>query len=258
MIDLGSTEGLIVLAVIATGLISLIGISILLINERRLKKSLYFLVSLSAGALFGDALFHLLPESFEIGLERDGNYTVSSLLVIAGILFLFVLEKILHWHHHHTENDEDDVKIHPVGPLVLIADVIHNIIDGVVIAASFYVSTALGVATTLAVMLHEIPHEIGNVSLLVHAGYSRMKAIMYNCFSAFSSLLGAILVIIFADRTTGLVDYLVPFAAGTFIYIAGSDLVPELHKDIGIKKTLIQVVGISIGVIAMFSLLFLE
>ena len=136
-----STEALIIIAVIATSLISLVGIAILLINERKLKGVLYFLVSLSAGALFGDAFFHLLPESFEAGLERDGGFAISSLLIIGGILFLFILEKILHWHHHHSEDEESDAKIHPVGPLVLFADVIHNVIDGVVIAASFYVSS---------------------------------------------------------------------------------------------------------------------
>jgi zinc and cadmium transporter len=248
-----SIASLALLSVLLTSLVSLIGIFTLFLKEDSLKTKLLFLVSLSAGALFGDAFLHLIPEAIESGSEIG-----APLMMLFGIIVFFVFEKVLHWHHHHAEDNDEDVKIHPVGPMVLVSDVIHNVIDGMVIAASFYVSPAVGVATTIAVMLHEIPHEIGNVSLLIHAGFSKIRAIVFNCISALGSLFGALVVVIFAEKADGIISFLVPFAAGTFVYIAGSDLVPELHKDIGIKKTLIQLLGILIGILAMVALLFLE
>lgn len=248
-----SIASLALLAVLITSLVSLIGIFTLFLKEDSLKTKLLFLVSLSAGALFGDAFLHLIPEA----LEESGTSS-APLMILLGIIVFFVFEKVLHWHHHHAEDNDEDIKIHPVGPMVLVSDVIHNVIDGMVIAASFYVSPSVGIATTIAVMLHEIPHEIGNVSLLIHAGFSRMRAIIFNFISAGGALLGALFVVIFAEKADGLINSLIPFAAGTFIYIAGSDLVPELHKDIGIKKTLLQLLGITMGILAMALLLFLE
>lgn len=241
--------------VIVVSLISLTAIVVLFVSETFLRQVLFFLVSLSVGALFGDAFVHLIPDSFA-DLTTEG---LAPILILSGILLFFALEKFLHWHHHHAEEGEPaDHTIHPVGPMVILADILHNFIDGVVIAASFYLSTTAGIATTIAVVLHEIPHEIGNVALLIHAGFSRMRAVLINCFSALSSILGALLVILISTKAVSFVSFLIPLAAGGFIYIAGSDLVPELHKDAGIKKALLQLIGILIGILIMFALLFVE
>lgn len=243
------------LGVIVVSLISLTAIVVLFVSESFLRKVIFFLVSLSVGALFGDAFVHLIPDSF----ADLGGEGIASILILSGILIFFILEKFLHWHHHHAEEGEpDDHTIHPVGPMVIVADILHNFIDGVVIAASFYLNPTAGIATTLAVVLHEIPHEIGNVALLIHAGFSRMKAVLINCLSALASILGAVLVIIISTNAVSFVNYLIPLAAGGFIYIAGSDLVPELHKDVGFKKALLQLVGILLGISIMFGLLLLE
>lgn len=250
-----SQEILAILGVIVASLVSLVGISVLLISEQRLRGMLFFLVSVSAGALFGDVFFHLIPESFEL----FSGQIVAPATVLSGILFFFALEKFLHWHHHHRDEGEpDENTIHPVGVMTIVSDIAHNFVDGVIIAGSFLVDTTLGVATLVAVIFHEIPHEIGNVSLLIHAGFSRVKAILYNCFSALASLFGALLVIFFGSKIEGFANILIPFAAGAFIYIAGSDLVPALHKDIGIKKSLIQLLGLLLGIILMMLLLVLE
>lgn len=244
-----------ILAVLITSAISFFGILVLMVKEDLLRRIIFFLVSISAGALFADAFFHLIPESF----EAIPTQVITPLLIMFGIVLFFSLEKFLHWHHHHAEVGEiDDAKIHPVGPMVIISDVVHNFIDGVIIAASFMVNIPLGIATTIAVILHEIPHEIGNVALLIHAGFTRKKAVIMNCLSALSSIVGAILLIVIGNKIEMISYYLLPFAAGSFIYIAGSDLVPELHKDIGVKKALIQLLGLGLGIILMASLLFLE
>jgi zinc and cadmium transporter len=142
--------------------------------------------------------------------------------------------------------------------MVLVADLIHNFIDGVLIAASFLVSVPVGVATTIAVILHEIPHEIGNVALLLHAGFTKKKAVLFNCYAALTSVLGALLFVFGAGAIANLSQIMIPFAAGGFIYIAGSDLVPELHKDVGVEKALIQSLGMILGVLVMVGLLFVE
>ncbi len=244
-------------AVVLTSAISLFGVAVLLIKEELLRKSIFFMVSLSAGALFADAFFHLIPESF----NNLSTETLTPILILFGIILFFCLEKFLHWHHHHVESDEEeieDMKIHPVGPMVIVSDVVHNFIDGVIIAASFMVSIPLGIATTIAVMLHEIPHEIGNVALLIHAGFTKKRAVILNCLSALASVAGALLLILVGKNVEMISYYLLPFAAGGFIYIAGSDLVPELHKDVGLKKALLQLLGIIIGILLMAALLFIE
>jgi len=244
-------------AVVLVSAMSLLGIALLFFKEEKLNGALFFLVSISAGALFGDAFIHLIPEALSSGI--GGAFTPY--LILLGILIFFSLEKFLHWHHHHTDLHEDQEhhkKIHPVGPIVLFADVVHNMIDGVVIAASFLISIPVGIATTLAVMLHEIPHEVGNVALLIHAGFKKKKAILFNCYAALASVVGAVLVLFTSSSVSNLAHYLVPIAAGGFIYIAGSDLVPELHKDVGVKKSLLQTIGILIGIFFMTILLFLE
>lgn len=236
------------LSVLAISLVSLIGLFGLSLKERTLKSSLFILVSLAVGALLGDAFIHLIPESFAEGT----NPLTVSLSIVAGVLAFFVIEKVLHWHHHQGIEDMEHAT-KPVGKLVLLSDSFHNFIDGIIIGASYMVSPEVGIATTIAVILHEIPQEIGDFGVLIHAGYSRMKALWYNFVSALFAVLGAIVVFVLGESIQGFVALMVPIAAGGFIYIALSDLIPELHnqEDKSARHGLIQFFWIVIGVLLM-------
>jgi zinc and cadmium transporter len=239
-------------SIIFISLISFIGVFTLSLREEVLRKYIFMFISIAVGALLGDALIHLIPEAFSIST----NSTLTSILIIAGILFFFILEKFLHW-HHHGEDKEDHV-IHPVGKLVLFSDGIHNFIDGIIIGASFLVSIPVGIATTLAVILHEIPQEIGDFAVLLHAGYTKSRALWLNFLSALTAILGAVLVLTINGITEISSTFFLPIAAGGFIYIAVADLIPELHKTKYAKHSLLQIVGVFIGILAMAMLVFLE
>ncbi len=243
-------------SVLVISFISLIGVSMLSLRVERLRGMLFIFVALAIGALLGDAFIHLIPEAMEE--TRDPAFV--SLLIIAGILAFFWFEKILHWHHgHHGDLEEIDSEhaVKPLGRLILVSDGLHNFLDGLIIGVSFLVSIPVGFATTLAVMFHEIPQEIGDFGVLLHAGYLKGKAILYNFLSALTSVLGVLVVIIAGESAETLVRWVVPFAAGTFIYIASADLVPELHKQRG-NNTVLEFLAILLGVGVMYLLLFLE
>jgi len=210
------------------------------------------MVSLAVGGLFGDAFIHLLPESF----ERIGNKLQASLFVLAGIFVFFVLEKFLLWRHQHVL--ESDHPIHPVGYMNLLADGAHNFIDGVIIGASYDVSLHVGIATTLAVVFHEIPHELGNFFVLLYAGFTKRKALFFNFVSALFAILGTVMSLSIGSRVAEFSSIMLPLAAGGFIYIAGSDLVPELNKESTLGKSVVQMLAIGVGVGLMFVLVMLE
>ncbi len=236
------------LSVALVSLISLIGIFTLSINKNVLRHSVFFLVSLAVGALFGDAFIHLIPEAFEL----FGDPSQAALYIIVGIFIFFILEKFFHWHHCHGTGDQCEHTTHPLGRMVLFSDSLHNFLDGVIIAAGYLVSIEVGIATTVAIMLHEIPQEIGDFGILIHAGYTRAKALLVNFLSALAAVLGAVITLIIGNTVEIFIPYLIAIAAGSFIYIAGSDLVPELQKTSDIKKTTIQFIAIVIGVTLMF------
>ena len=233
-------------------LVSLVGLFALSKKEGVIKKYIYFFVSLAVGALLGDAFIHLIPESFE-NLE---NGTTVGLLIIAGFFLFFVIEKFLHWYHHSDDADENHV--HPVGELVLFSDGVHNFIDGIVIGVSFMVSIPVGVATTIAVILHEIPQEIGDFAVLLHAGYSRKRALWLNFLSALAAVCGTFVAFFLGEAGTGFVVYILPIAAGGFIYIAATDLIPELHKTKSVKKSFWQIFAIILGIALMLALTLVE
>ncbi len=215
----------------------------------------FLLVSLSVGALFGDAFIHLIPEAF-----RGTDSLKPSFWILFGILFLFVLEKFLNWRHMHIHrhNAQCAHTVLPLGPLSLVASGTHNFIDGAIIAASYLVSIPVGIATTIAVVLHEIPHEMGDLGILMHAGFSKRKAFLYNFYSGLIAIAGAGAVLLIGTATQGAISIIVPFAAGNFIYIAGSDLVPELHKTKHAGHSLLQLVAILAGIGLMTLLLLAE
>lgn len=249
----------ILISVVGISLVSLIGIFTLSFNERFLRRILFILVAIATGALFGDAFLHLIPEA----IEEIGNVEHVFLAVIAGILTFFTLEKILQWNHAHHHRCDDGVctpetRRKPLGTLILFSDGLHNFIDGIIIAASFLVSIEVGIASTIAILIHEIPQEIGDFGVLIHSGFTKAQALFVNFLSASAAIVGALFTLIFSEITGTFLTWVIPFAAGIFIYIAGSDLVPELHKRTKIKSAILELLGIIIGIGAMYLLLFLE
>lgn len=240
------------IGILVVSVISLVGVFILPSREDILRKYVFILISLAVGALLGDAFIHLIPEA----LEKSSNATATSVLIIFGILSFFILEKLLHWHHHGEDAKENH--IHPIGRLILFSDGVHNFLDGTIIAASFMVSIPVGIATIVAVILHEIPQEIGDFAILVHAGYSRRRALVLNFLSALTAFVGAGTFFVFGELSKSLLDYFLPLAAGGFIYIAASDLIPELHKTKQAKHSFYQLVAVVFGVLAMIALTFLD
>jgi len=240
------------ISVIIVSLVSLVGVFSLSFKDEVLKKYINFFISLAIGALLGDAFIHIIPEAIKSNL----GVNLSGILIIVGILLFFVIEKFVHWHHHGEDKEEEH--IHPVGKLILFTDGFHNLIDGAIIGASFLVSIPVGIATTLAVILHEIPQEIGDFAVLIHAGYTKQKALLWNFISALASFLGLIIVFVFGNIMENAVLWFIPIAAGGFIYIAVADLIPELHKTKEIKHSLIQLFIIVLGVLSMVVLTLLE
>ncbi|NVN97473.1 ZIP family metal transporter, partial [Candidatus Nomurabacteria bacterium] len=200
------------ISVLIISLVSFVGVFSLSVGETLLKKYINFFISLAIGALLGDAFIHMIPEAFKSGL----NSSTIGILIIVGLLIFFVIEKFIHWHHHGEDKEENH--IHPVGKLVLFTDGFHNMIDGVIIGASFLVSVPVGIATTIAVILHEIPQEIGDFAVLIHSGYTKKRAIWLNFFSALASFIGLIFIFVFGNIIQNSVVWFVPIAAGGFIY----------------------------------------
>jgi len=239
-------------SVIAVSIISLIGVVLLPVNEKRLQNFLIYFVSFSAGALLGDVFIHLLPEV----VESDGFTLSVSINVLLGILVTFVVEKIIHWKHHQPHRDHTHKK--PVTTMTLLGDGVHNFIDGLIVGASYFISVPAGIATTFAIILHEIPQEMGNFGVLIHGGYTRSRALWFNFLSALTAVAGTVTVLVLGSASDNIIMALTSFAAGNFIYIAASDLIPELHKEVGFKKTVLQFVTMLMGIVAMFALLLLE
>ncbi len=239
-------------SVLLVSLVSFVGVLTLSIKAYKLKKILLYMVSFSAGALFGDVFLHLLPQAV-----KDFGFGVDiSIYSLLGIGISFVIEKIVQWRHCHIPHSKEHA--HPFAVMNLFGDGVHNFIDGLIIAASYVVSIPVGIATTIAVILHEIPQEIGDFGVLLHGGFSRGKAIMFNFFTALTAILGAIVAMVISSLNNNITSFLVPFAAGTFIYIAGSDLIPELHKEVSPKKSMMQLIAIILGVCVMLALLLIE
>jgi len=239
-------------AVLAVSLISLAGILALVAREAFLRRALPFLVSFAVGALLGDALLHILPELAE---ERRGGFTTGiAFVIVAAIVFFFVLEKAIHV--HHTLDAPEHRHIHPVAVNNLIGDGVHNFVDGAIIAGAFIVDARLGIATTAAVMLHEIPQEVGDLGVLVHAGLTPRRAVVYNLASALVALFGAVLALVLEGVVDGLERPLLATSAGAFVYIAGADLIPELHRTNDWRSSIVQFVGI-VGGFAVMALLLL-
>lgn len=241
-----------IISVLIVSLVSLLGVFTLSLNRNKLYRSLIYFVSFSAGTLMGDAFIHLIPEAFESSLKPSA----ISFSILLGILIFFLIEKVIRWRHCHEEPCEEHP--HPFSYVILAGDSIHNFLDGVIIAASFIADIRLGIATTIAVIFHEIPQEVGDFASLVYAGFSKAKALFFNFLTALTAVFGAIVVLLIDASADSITNFLVPFAAGGFIYIAGTDLIPEIHKHRAFRTSLFQTVAFIFGMILMATLLFLE
>ncbi len=239
------------ISVLIVSLVSLIGIIAIGLNGK-INNYLLYLVSFSAGALFGDALIHLLPET----IEEYGFGVETSLYILLGLIIFFVIEKIIHWRHCHLPQSKEHP--HPFAIMNLIGDGIHNFIDGLIIGATYLISIPAGIATTIAVVLHEIPQEIGDFSVLLHGGFTKTKALLMNFVTALLAIVGVLVALLLNNYMENISKFLVPLAVGGFIYIAGSDLIPELHKEVKVSKSIIQLISFVIGIGIMMSLLLLE
>jgi zinc and cadmium transporter len=239
------------LSVIAVSLVSLIGLFTISIKENNLRKLIPYFVSFSVGGLLGDALLHLLPEAIEL----NGTLNLS-LYVLIGIITSFVIEKYVQWRHCHIPTSKQHP--HPFAIMNLIGDSVHNLIDGLIIGASYMTSVSLGVTTTLAIVFHEIPQEIGDFGVLIHGGFKRNRALMLNFVTALTAIAGTAISLLLGSFVGGLNNFLVPFAMGSFIYIASSDLIPELHKETEPTKSLMQFLTMALGIALMYLFLFLE
>jgi len=239
---------LIIISTFLVSLVSFIGIFTLSLKEKILEKVLLFLVSLSIGGLMGGAFLHLLPEA----VEKFENGEVF-LYTLAGFFLFLIIEKIIHWRHCHKSH----CPIHAFAYMNLIGDGIHNFIDGLIMAAGFIASPGLGIASTVAIFLHEIPQEIGDFGVLVYGGFSRKKALIFNFLTALTAILGGVFGFYLLSFTEIASKFLLAFAAGGFLYIAASDLIPEIRKEMDIKKFLVNFGVIFLGILTMYLLKFL-
>jgi len=227
---------LITLALVLNSMIGLIGIFSLFIRRKDLEKIIFPLVSFAAGTLFAGGMYHLFAESIEeIGVLLSINW------FIFGFILFFVLERILKWHHCHKL----ECKVHPFSYLIFIGDAIHNIVDGLIIATTFLIDIKLGILTTFLIIAHEVPQELGNFATAIYGGMKRNRAVIFTFLSQLTCIIGGLLGYYFLSKEMLLP--LLPFAAGGFIYIAASDLIPELHKESNIKKSIISFILFSVG-----------
>jgi zinc and cadmium transporter len=241
-----------IISVVAISAISLFGILFLWVTDKKLKKAFMYLVSFAAGGLLGDVFLHLMPEIIDTGFG-----TGTALILIAGILVSFGVERFLQWRHCHIPTSGEHP--HSFAYMNLFGDSVHNLIDGLIIAGSYLASIPLGIATTIAVVFHEIPQEMGDFSVLIYGGFTKKKALMFNFLTALTAVVGAVIALALGSYLDGFVPLLIPFAAGNFIYIAGSDLIPELRKDSPEpKKSALQLFSLVLGVVPMVLLLFIE
>lgn len=239
------------ISVIVVSLISFVGLFTLSLSVETLKRLMFMLISFAAGTLLGDAFLHIFPEI----VEEVGFGLPVGLSILGAMLLFYLLENVIHWHHYHHISEEDK---HPVGVLNLVGDGFHNLIDGIIIGAAYLVDIKLGLATTLAVAFHEIPQEIGDFAILIHSGFSKARALLLNFISALVALVGVGLAVWFGQVVAGALPLLLAFTAGGFIYIATVDLIPELHKEVRIGKSALQLIFLIAGIVLMAGFALME
>lgn len=238
-----STLAYIIIFSLIGSVISLAGAIALLYNAKFANKVSHLLASFAAGAMLGTAFLDLLPEAIHESGGDEGIITWT----LFGVLVFFVIERFIHFFHHHHEHGAGDK---PTVQLLMVGDSIHNFIDGVVIASTFMVSIPLGIVTTLAVAAHEIPQEIGDFGVMLKHGLARKRVLLFNFFSACAAVVGALLTYAIGDSIEGYLPVLLALTAGFFIYIAASDLIPEIHEEnrsgLAVIETGLLILGIAV------------
>jgi len=236
----------IIAATLLVSLISLIGVLLLSLKKKMLETVTFVILAFATGSLLGAAFLHILPEAVE-SMEPHVVFPI----VLGSMLMFFVLEQFVHWHHEHHDHKTHEK---PMAYLVLVGDGVHNFFDGVAISAAFLTSPEVGITSTIAIIMHEIPQEISDFTLLIYAGFSRTKALATNLISGLTAVLGAIGFYYLSGIVENLEVYGLAFAAGGFIYIASTDIIPELHKEEKKSKSVIQFFSILAGVLMIWVL----
>jgi zinc and cadmium transporter len=233
--------------------ISFVGASALALGPDRVRKILPYLVASAAGALLGDALLHLLPEA----VERSGGFGPKVAWgTLGGLLGFFLIEQVIHWHHHGEDIVPESGRIHRVAWMNLLGDGVHNFVDGMLISGTWLAGPEIGLATTIAIAFHEVPQEFGDFGVLLHTGLTPRRALFLNFLSACAAFVGAGIVLLM-EGDLGLGDMLTPIAAGGFLYIACADLVPEIRERargralVGVTVAL----GVGVALLALLKLL---
>ncbi|MBP7768788.1 ZIP family metal transporter [Candidatus Woesebacteria bacterium] len=235
----------IITSLVIVSLISFVGVFSLFWSKATIHNYLSDLVALAAGTMLSTAFLHILPEASEF-LAPESLF----LAVLASFIVFFIVEKVLHWRHCHEESCET----HTFGQMSLLGDAIHNMLDGFIIAGAFVVSVPIGVATTIAVIIHEIPQEIGNFGILLKAGYSRERALFLNFVVALTAVLGGFLGYFLSYSVPYFTVVLTPFAAGSFLYIAATDLLPQLQSERNVMTSVRHLFVFLCGVGSMYVL----
>ncbi|MBI2365108.1 MAG: ZIP family metal transporter [Deltaproteobacteria bacterium] len=241
-------------SVVAVSLVSLVGLVTIALDEARVRRLATLFISFAVGALLGDAFIHLIPGTFETGTSGKAPMT-ASLSILAGMLVFFIVEKLLQHRHgvlHDYFHGPEAGGRPELAVINVLGDAVHNFIDGAVIGASYLVSPTLGVSTTMAVLLHEIPQEFGDFGILIHSGLSVRRAILVNLGSASVAILGTALSLLAASVAhEAVTSTLVPLTAGGFVYLAAADLIPELQHDHSLRALIVQTLLISLGIAVM-------
>lgn len=229
---------------------SFVGALTLGLSKKKLEFWINGMVAFAVGAMLGDVFIHLLPE-----LGKKGFSLEISITILLGMVVFFILEKYVHWHHHHHTNHEHEYE--SFSYMILIGNALHNVTDGVILAGAFLASPVIGFSTAIAIFMHEIPQEIGDFGVLLKGGFSKKKALIYNFIISLTAFAGAILTILFSSFIQGTIPFFVAFAAGGFLYIAGTDLLPQLHESHSKKEAFVQIFFIILGIVIMAGLLLL-
>ncbi len=236
----------IIISTFAVSLLSFSGILFISLNKNYFEKLISFFVSLSIGVFLGGAFFHLIPES----IEDLKSWNLSMGLVIGGILLFFLMERVIRWRHCHN----GECSVHAFAYLNLFGDGLHNFVDGISVAAAYLLDSNLGLATTTAVFLHELPQEIGDFGVLVYGGFTKRRALFFNFITALTAIAGGVGTFFFSKVVKSFVPLVPPVAAGGFLYIALSDLIPEFHKKEKFKAFIFHFSITILGILMMILL----
>lgn len=242
-------------ACLVVSLCSLSGIFSLWLSLDTLRRIVPVLVALAVGVLLGDAFIHLIPDA----IVRYGSASEICLIVLISVFGFFIIEKLVRWRHdHRVVKYPQHVQVLPMAKMNIIGDAIHNFVDGILIAGSFLVNPVLGMTTTLAIIIHEIPQELGDVGALLHGGYTPKKAVLYNFYCSLSTLPGAVFTLLVNEAADSSLTVLLPIAAGGFIYIAASDLIPILHERSNLRYLIAQTTAFGVGIVCMLGIIMVE